>query len=115
MIARSYGFLNVNLRSIAALAGVMVASCASENPSAQQVTAGNPSVTYVVRSDEELVQAKQSATNFCSQYRSTPGPAKFANDPAGNRVVVFECAPTPPEPAAPQFQHFFNRRIDRNP
>lgn len=51
MIANSYHFLEVNFRTATVLAGLMVASCAPQYSSPQQVQASNPSVTYKYHSD----------------------------------------------------------------
>jgi hypothetical protein len=75
----------------AALAGLLVASCGPMQSSPQQVQATNPTVTYKYRSDQELVQTNQRASEFCSQYQSAPRAVQFATDPDGGRVVIFEC------------------------
>jgi hypothetical protein len=75
----------------------------SQRSSPQQVQASNPSVTYKYRNDQELVQANQNATTFCGGYQSVPRTARFANDPDGSRVVVFECVQAPPAAPPPQF------------
>lgn len=89
---------DVTARAAAVLAGVMLASCEPQYGSPQQVQASNPTVTYKFHSDQELVQANQSAATFCNRYQSTPRAASFANDPDGSRVVVFECVQTAPAP-----------------
>ena len=101
MGANSFRFPKVNVRAAIVLAGLMVASCAPEYSSPEQVQASNPTVTYKYRSDQELVQANQSAAIFCNRYQSVPRTANFANDPDGSRVVVFECVQTSPAAAPP--------------
>jgi hypothetical protein len=97
-----------HLRLAGVLAAVALASsCAASSHSPQQVRAQNPSVTYTYSGDEELLKAAQNATTFCSQYNSTPGPARIITDTNGVRSASFECGPrtTAPvvvaQPAAP--------------
>ena len=94
MIANSSRFLKVNVRAAAVLAALMMASCAPQYSSPQQVQASNPTVTYKYRSDQELAQANQSAATFCSRYQSVARTANFGTDPDGSRTVVFECVQT---------------------
>jgi hypothetical protein len=87
-----------SVRAAALLAGATVASScvASSSHSLQQVRASNPSVTYAYSGDEELLQAEQNAVTFCSQYNSTPQPARITSNPnGGSSDVTFECGPNP--------------------
>ncbi len=97
-------FRRVNVWAVALLAAGAVASCAPLPSSQQPVQSSNPSVTYNYRTDQELVQANQNATAYCSQYQTTPRTANITNNPDGSKAVVFECVrtafPSPP-PAAP--------------
>jgi exopolysaccharide biosynthesis predicted pyruvyltransferase EpsI len=93
--------------TIALLAAGAVASC-SQLPSSQQpVQSSNPSVTYNYRTDQELLQANQNATTYCSQYQTAPRTATITNNPDGSKAVVFECvrttlpAPPPTTPTTP--------------
>lgn len=116
MIANSCRFLKVNVRAATVLAGLMVASCAPQYSSPQQVQASNPSVTYKYHSDQELLEVNQSATTFCNQYRASPRPASFANAPDGSKVVIFECVQTTTQMApSPQFNPnlTYNYRTDQ--
>lgn len=63
-------------------------------PEPRPVQASNPTVTYVYRSDGELVQANQNATAFCNQYQTTPQTRTLTNNSDGSRTVVFECVGT---------------------
>ena len=94
MIANSSRFLKLNVRAAAVLAGLMMASCAPQYSSPQQVQASNPTVTYKYRSDQELAQANQSAATFCSRYQSVARTGNFGTDPDGSRTVIFECVQT---------------------
>jgi hypothetical protein len=115
MIANSCRFLKVNVLAATVLAGLMVASCEPQSSSPQQVRTSNPSVTYKYHSDQELVQANQSAATFCNQYQSVPRTANFTDDWDGNRVVVFECVSTtmaaPPQQSNPNLT--YNYRTDQ--
>jgi flagellar capping protein FliD len=75
----------------AALTALLMASCAPPYLPPQQVQSSNPNVTYKYNDDNGLVQVNQSATTYCNQYRATPRPANFANNPDGSKSVVFEC------------------------
>lgn len=77
-----------------------MAGCATTptlTPSPLPVTASNPTVTYVYRTDEQLVQANQNATVFCNQYQTLPRTQTMTGNPDGTKTVVFECV----GPAAP--------------
>lgn len=66
-------------------------------PEPRPVQASNPTVTYVYRTDAELVQANQNASAFCNQYTTTPRTRTLTNNSDGSRTVVFECVgPTSP-------------------
>ena len=103
MIDNSCRFRKWTVGVTLVLAGLVVASCAPQYSSPEQVQASNPSVTYKYRSDQELIQANQNAVTFCNRYQSFPQTVNIANDPDGSRVVVFECVPasqaatTPPQ------------------
>jgi hypothetical protein len=102
MNANQYRFLTAGAATV--LAGLMLASCAPQYSSPQQVQETNPSVTYKYTTDQELVQANQSAAIFCSRYQSVQQTASFSNDPDGSRVVVFECVQSLPVAASlPQY------------
>jgi len=114
MIANSCRLLKVNVRTAAVLAGLMAASCAPLHSSPEQVQASNPSVTYKYSSDQELVQANQSAATFCNRYQSVPRATNFANDPDGSRIVVFECVQTSAAPPAQYNPNLtYNYRTDQ--
>lgn len=93
MIGNRFHFPKANVKMVAALLGLMAASCAPQYSSPQQVQASNPSVTYTYHNDQELLQVDQSAATFCNQYRSVPQATNFATDQTGNKVVVFQCVP----------------------
>ena len=97
MIMRFRRFHGLN---IALLAAGAVASCGPLSSSQQPVQSTNPSVTYNYRTDQELLQANQNATTYCSQYQTAPRTANITNNPDGSKAVVFECVrttlPSPP-------------------
>jgi hypothetical protein len=100
-------FLPVGMQGCLVLAALAVASCTSpsSSPSShslQQVEASNPSVTYEYVGDAELLEAQQNAVAFCSQYQSTPRPARItSSSEGGSNNVVFECDPNLPVTAPP--------------
>jgi hypothetical protein len=88
--------------AVALLAAGVVASCAPFPSSQQPVQSSNPSVTYNYRTDQELIQANQRATTYCSQYQTTPRTANITNNADGSKAVLFECVRTTlPAPAPP--------------
>ena len=93
-------FRRMNVWAVALLAAGGVASCAEFPTSQQPVQSSNPSVTYNYRTDQELLQANQNATTYCSQYQTAPRTANITNNPDGSKAVVFECVrttfPSPP-------------------
>lgn len=116
MIANSSRLLDVNFRAAAALAGLIVASCAPQYTSPQQVQASNPTVTYKYHNDQELLQVNQSAGTYCNQYRAVPQPTSFANDQDGSKIVVFACVQnTTPMASPPQYNPnlTYNYRSDQ--
>ena len=94
----------VNVSAVALLAAWALASCASLPSSQQPVQSSNPSVTYNYRTDQELLQANQNATTYCSPYQTTPRTSSITTNADGSKAVHFECvrttlpapAPTPP-------------------
>jgi hypothetical protein len=58
------------------------------------VQSSNPSVTYNYRTDQELLQANQNATAYCSQYQTAPRTTNITNNSDGSKAVVFECVRT---------------------
>lgn len=87
--------------AIAVLAAGAVASCAFYPSSPLPVQATNPTVTYAYRSDQELLDASQSAATHCAQFGATPRNAGASSDPDGYGRVVFECVRTHPVVAQP--------------
>lgn len=76
-----------------ALTAAAVAGCVMEPISPQPVRASNPSVTFNYRTDQELLQANQSATTHCTQYQASPRTVNIASNADGSKMVVFECVP----------------------
>jgi hypothetical protein len=108
-MTRSHEFLLVDMRACLVLATMAVASCTSASSrtsasshSLQQVEATNPTVTYEYVGDSELLEAQQNAVTFCSQYQSTPRPARITSGSGGRaNNVIFECDPNLPVTAPP--------------
>ena len=52
----------------------------------------NPNIlTYSYRTDQELVQASQTASAYCAQNGSMPMTSRVSNNPDGSRTVAFQC------------------------
>ena len=111
--------MNATLRTfqglgIGLLTAVTIAGCATTPTAPQAVQASNPTVTYVYRTDAELVQANQNATTFCNQYQTAPRTQTLTGNADGTRTVVFECvgpvaATIPPVPPVPPGQRYVYR------
>jgi hypothetical protein len=95
----------VQVSAVALFAAAAVAACATFPSSSQQpVQSSNPSVTYNYRTDQELLQANQNATAYCSPYQTAPRTSGITTNSDGSKAVRFECvrttlpapAPTPP-------------------
>lgn len=102
----------VNAWAVALMASGVLASCAELPSSQQPVQSSNPSVTYNYRTDQELLQANQNATAYCSQYQTSPRTANITNNSDGSKAVVFECVrtafPAPaPAPAPPNLSYTY--------
>jgi hypothetical protein len=94
----------VNVSAVALLAAGALASCATSPSSQQPVQSTNPSVTYNYRTDQELLQANQNATAYCSPYQTAPRTSSITNNADGSKAVRFECVRTTlpaPVPAPP--------------
>ena len=50
-----------------------------------------PSLSYTYRTDQELVQASQTAGAYCAKYGSQPMTSIMTNNPDGSRTVTFQC------------------------
>ena len=97
-------FRRGNVWAVALLAAGALASCAELPSSQKPVQSSNPRVTYNYRTDQELLQANQNATTYCSQYQTVPRTENITNNSDGSKAVVFECVRTAlpaPAPAAP--------------
>ena len=52
----------------------------------------NPNLlTYSYRTDQELVQASQTASAYCMQNGSLPMTSRVMTNPDGSRTVAFQC------------------------
>jgi hypothetical protein len=52
----------------------------------------NPNIlTYSYRTDQELVQASQTASAYCQQNGSLPMTSRVSTNPDGSRTVAFQC------------------------
>jgi putative hemolysin len=77
---------------VATAATLMLAGCGSSRHEPQAVAAANPTITYKYHGEQELLQASNNASTYCSQYKAAPHTVRIErdNDP---HVVVFECIP----------------------
>ena len=50
-----------------------------------------PSLSYTYRTDQELVQASQTAGAYCAKYGSQPMTSIMGTNPDGTRTVTFQC------------------------
>ncbi len=101
MNSSTYRWLGGAVRASPVLAGLTLASCATQPLPAQQPVISNPTVTLQYRNDKELIQANQRAAIFCDQYLSIPRAASISDGPDRSRIVAFECASTKLSPAQP--------------
>jgi hypothetical protein len=51
----------------------------------------NPNLTYTYRTDQELVQASQTAGVYCQKYGSRPMTSTMVMNANGTRTVTFQC------------------------
>jgi len=50
-----------------------------------------PSQSYTYRTDQELVQASQTAGAYCLKYGSQPMTSSIVTNPNGTKTVTFQC------------------------
>jgi hypothetical protein len=104
----------VNVSAVALFAAGALASCAQFPSSQQPVQASNPSVTYNYRTDQELLQANQNATTYCSPYQTAPRTSSITTNPDGSKAVNFECVRTTlPAPAPVPPSQSYSYRTDQ--
>jgi hypothetical protein len=104
----------ISVSAVALLAAGALASCATFPSSQQPVQSSNPSVTYNYRTDQELLQANQNATTFCSPYQTTPRTSSITTNPDGSKAVRFECVRTTfPTPAPAPPSQSYSYRTDQ--
>ena len=53
----------------------------------------NPNLSYSYRTDQELVQASQTASAYCRQNGSLPMTSRVVTNSDGSRTVTFQCGP----------------------
>src|SRR5512132_3974552 len=51
----------------------------------------NPNLNYTYRTDQELVQASQTAGAYCQKYGSQPMTSTMVTNPDGTKTVTFQC------------------------
>jgi len=51
----------------------------------------NPNLSYTYRTDQELVQASQTASAYCLRYGSQPMTSSMAANTDGTRTATFQC------------------------
>jgi hypothetical protein len=53
----------------------------------------NPNLSYTYRTDQELVQASQTANAYCLKYGSQPVTSNMVTNSDGTKSVTFQCGP----------------------
>lgn len=53
----------------------------------------NPNLSYTYRTDQELVQASQTASAYCLRNGSQPMTSNMVTNTDGTRTVTFQCGP----------------------
>ena len=51
----------------------------------------NPNLSYTYRTDQELVQASQTANAYCLKYGSQPMTSNMVTNSDGTKSVTFQC------------------------
>jgi len=51
----------------------------------------NPNLSYMYRTDQELVQASQTASAYCQRYGSQPMTSSMVANSDGTRTATFQC------------------------
>ena len=51
----------------------------------------NPNLNYTYRTDQELVQASQTASAYCQRYGSQPMTSSMMANSDGTRTATFQC------------------------
>ena len=51
----------------------------------------NPNLSYTYRTDQELVQASQTAGAYCLKYGSQPMTSRMVTNSDGTKTVTFQC------------------------
>jgi hypothetical protein len=51
----------------------------------------NPNLSYTYRTDQELVQASQTASAYCLKYGSQPMTSSLVTNSDGTKTVTFQC------------------------
>ena len=51
----------------------------------------NPNLSYTYRTDQELVQASQTASAYCQRYGSLPMTSSMTTNADGTRTATFQC------------------------
>jgi len=51
----------------------------------------NPNLSYTYRTDQELVQASQTASTYCQRYGSQPMTSSMVGNSDGSRTATFQC------------------------
>jgi hypothetical protein len=51
----------------------------------------NPNLSYTYRTDQELVQASQTASAYCQKYGSQPMTSSMVTNADGTKTATFQC------------------------
>ena len=60
---------------------------------ASRAAGDHSSQSYTYRTDQELVQASQTAGAYCLRYGSQPMTSSIVTNPDGTKTVTFQCGP----------------------
>jgi hypothetical protein len=115
MISGASKMKKITIPLASVIAAVLVTSCAVSPPPPEKVDESRPTVTYKYSSDQELVEVRPRAENFCARYQSVPRTRDLSTAPDGKRVVVFECVQTlaPVRPLPPRSDLTYTYSSDR--
>ena len=78
------------------LVTAIMAGCVPRSTGPVQTSSMAPEVSYMFNTDQELIQAKDQARNYCRQYASTPSiEGTITSNSDGSKRVTFQCVKTP--------------------
>src|SRR3546814_647301 len=96
-------------------AALALAACVPPSEEPDRIQTSNPSVTYEYQTDEQLIEARQEAAEYCSRFQAVPHAVDYDDTTTKTdlgRSVVFECVSAPPAPgvtasASPELTYIY--------